>query len=97
MPNITAEQQRICREKRRIKKQCQYCSSPAQYHNRNCEKHREVRKKLDRRKRQNREAQGKCVRCAQLLDIDADVGRLNCINCREGSIKPRLLRLRVRD
>ena len=83
MPNVTAEQQRAYRLKRRHKGQCHYCST----HTRTsmCRVHAEKWKQWIR----NRALRGECTYCGQILDPDADAGHERCINCRERTSRPR--------
>jgi hypothetical protein len=57
----------------------------AKYYQDHLEHYREIHKKI----KANRTRDGCCKDCSAPLDLDADAGFINCMNCREGTRKER--------
>ena len=88
MPNITAEDQRRVRKKRRDKGLCTFCSRVAIINEMVCEYHKEESRIRSYKRTRKRIAELRCERCGQYLDPDADHMMMNCITCRERPLIP---------
>ena len=92
------ERQRIRRKVRREHGLCHDCLAPAFPGKSRCSKHlldnyrntvaysrRKpwIRAENEKIRRQRLKINGKCIRCAVVLDADMDGGHFKCLNCRE--------------